>query len=310
VEFRILGPLEVLDGDRVLRLGAGQQQALLALLLLRANETISRDRLIQDLWGDQPPRTAAKALQGHISTLRRELEPDGEAGAASRVILTRAGGYELRVEREQLDLDRFERLRREGRSGLASGKPDTAAELLREALDLWRGPPLADFLYEPFAQSEIARLEELRVSTLEDRVEADLARGGHAELIGELEALVQEHPGRERLRSQLMLALYRSGRQPEALDAYLAARTALVEELGIEPGRPLRELHQAILRQDPGLDLVPAVQPDRVRRGSSSAGNPSLPSWRALSTMPSPGAGASSSSWASPGSARAALPTS
>jgi DNA-binding SARP family transcriptional activator len=276
VEFRILGPLEVLDGDRVLRLGAGQQQALLALLLLRANETISRDRLIQDLWGDQPPRTAAKALQGHISTLRRELEPDGEAGAASRVILTRAGGYELRVEREQLDLDRFERLRREGRSGLASGKPDTAAELLREALDLWRGPPLADFLYEPFAQSEIARLEELRVSTLEDRVEADLARGGHAELIGELEALVQEHPGRERLRSQLMLALYRSGRQPEALDAYLAARTALVEELGIEPGRPLRELHQAILRQDPGLDLVPAVQPDRVRRGVFVGREPEL----------------------------------
>ena len=266
MEFRILGPLEVLDGDRVVRLGAGQQRALLALLLLRTNESISRDRLIQELWGDGPPRTAAKALQGHISALRRQLEPPGGAGAASSVILTRAGGYELRIEPGQLDLHRFERLREEGRSTLASGKPDLAAERLREALALWRGPPLADFLYEPFAQAEIARLEELRVATLEDRIEADLGRGRHAELIGELEALVQEHPGRERLRGQLMLALYRAGRQSESLEAYRAARTALVEELGIEPGRTLRELHQAILRQDPGLDPFPASQPDSAHR--------------------------------------------
>ena len=254
MEFRILGPLEVRHDGRVIPLGAGQQQVLLAFLLLRANETVSRDRLVHELWGERPPSTAAKALQGHVSALRKLLEPDRASGAAGRVIVTRGSGYELRLEDDQLDVDRFERLRDEGREALTQEQPGSAAVLLREALALWRGPPLADFVYEPFAQAEIARLEELRVATLEDRVEADLAADRHREVIGELEALVQEHPLRERLRGQLMLALYRAGRQAEALEAYQAAREALVEELGIEPGRDLRELHQAILRQDAALD--------------------------------------------------------
>jgi DNA-binding SARP family transcriptional activator len=260
VEFRILGPLEVREGDRVLPLGAGQQRALLAILLLRVNEAVSRDQLIDELWGEDPPSTAAKALQGHVSALRGVLEPERKRGAGGDVILTRGSGYELRLEDDQLDLGVFERLRNEGQAALTGGEPERAAERLREALGLWRGPPLADFLYEPFAQAEIARLEELRVATLEDRLEAELACGRHQQLIGELEALVQKHPTRERLRGLLMLALYRAGRQAEALDAYQAGRTVLVEELGIEPGRRLRELQQAILKQDRGLDLQPAPE--------------------------------------------------
>jgi DNA-binding SARP family transcriptional activator len=260
VEFRILGPLEVREGDRVLPLGAGQQRALLAILLLRANEAVSRDQLIDELWGEAPPSTAAKALQGHVSALRGVLEPERKRGAGGDVILTRGSGYELRLEDDQLDLGIFERLRSEGQAALTDGEPQRAAERLREALGLWRGPPLADFLYEPFAQAEIARLEELRVATLEDRLEAELACGRHQQFIGELEALVQKHPTRERLRGLLMLALYRAGRQAEALDAYQAGRTVLVEELGIEPGRRLRELQQAILKQDPSLDLQPAPE--------------------------------------------------
>lgn len=257
MEFRILGPIEVRDGDRVLPLGAGQRRALLALLLLHANETVSRDHLIHEVWGERPPSTAAKALQGHVSALRSLLEPDRVPGGAGRVILTRGSGYELRLESEQLDAALFERLRSEGRRALAQGEPARAAARLREALALWRGPPLADVSYEPFAQAEIARLEELRLATLEDRLEADLASGRHSELVGELDALAGRYPLRERLRGQLMLALYRAGRQAEALEAYQAARHALVEELGIEPGRELRELEKAILRQDPSLDLVP-----------------------------------------------------
>jgi DNA-binding SARP family transcriptional activator len=260
VEFRLLGPLEVREGDRVLPLGAGQQRALLAILLLRANEAVSRDQLIDELWGEDPPSTAAKALQGHVSALRGVLEPERKRGAGGDVILTRGSGYELRLEADQLDLGVFERLRSEGQAALTDGEPQRAAERLREALDLWRGPPLADFLYEPFAQAEIARLEELRVATLEDRLEAELACVRHQQLIGELEALVQKHPTRERLRGLLMLALYRAGRQAEALDAYQAGRTVLVEELGIEPGRRLRELQQAILKQDPSLDIHPAPE--------------------------------------------------
>jgi DNA-binding SARP family transcriptional activator len=260
VEFQILGPLEVRDGNRVLPVGGGQRRALLALLLLSVNETVSRDRLMYHLWGEHPPSTAAKALQGHVSALRKLLEPDRPPGTGGRVLVTRGGGYELRLEDERLDLERFERLRNEGRRALAEGDPVRAASRLREALALWRGPPLADFAYEPFAQTEIARLEELRLTTLEDRLEADLASNAHGELVGELEALVREHPLRERLRGQLMLALYRAGRQAEALDVYQASRQALVEELGIEPGRRLRELHQAILRQEPGLDRATTAE--------------------------------------------------
>ena len=254
MEFRILGPLEVWDGDHAVRLGIRQQRALLALLLLNANEALPRDRLVDALWGDQPPRTAVKALQGHVWTLRKLLEPERAPGSVGSVLITRGDGYELKVEDLQLDLGRFQTLRGKGRSALECGRPEEASALLREALALWRGAPLADFAYEPFAQSEIARLEEVRLSALEDRIEADLACGRHADLAGELEALAEAHPLRERTREQLMLSLYRAGRQSEALAVYRAGRAALVDELGIEPGPALRELHQAILSQDPGLD--------------------------------------------------------
>jgi len=253
MEFRILGPLEVRAGDQTISLGGGRQRALLALLILHANETVSTDRLVEELWGERAPATAAKVVQNHVSQLRRSFT-DG-------LLVTEGSGYTLRLEPGSVDLDRFEQLLGEGRGALAGGDPEQASGLLREALALWRGPPLADFAFEPFAQTEIARLEERRLAALEERIEADLALGRHADLVGELEALVKEHPLRERLRSQLMLCLYRSGRQAEALEVYQAGRTALVEELGIEPGRPLRELHQAILQQDPALDPAAAVEP-------------------------------------------------
>jgi DNA-binding SARP family transcriptional activator len=234
MEFRILGPLEVVADGKALDLGGPKQRALLAILLLEANRVVSSDRLIEALWQETPPETAQKALQVYVSKLRRLLGKER--------LETKAPGYRLRVGAHELDLARFQRLRQEGK--------------LREALSLWRGPPLAELAYERFAQREIERLEELRLVTLEERIERDLARGRHAELVGELEALAREHPLRERLRGQLMLALYRSGRQAEALGAYQAARRTLVDELGIEPDRALRDLHQAVLKQDPSLDFV------------------------------------------------------
>jgi DNA-binding SARP family transcriptional activator/tetratricopeptide (TPR) repeat protein len=253
MEFRLLGPLEAAEQDRLLALGALKQRALLAVLMLNANDVVPVERLIDEVWGESPPATVGKSVQVYVSRLRRQLG-DGR-------LVTRAPGYLLRVEAGELDLERFERLVAEA----ASADPRRAARLLREALALWRGPPLADLAYEPFAQSHIARLEELRQLAVEQRIEAELATGRHAELIGELEALVSEHPLRERLRGQLMLALYRSGRQADALAAFRSARAALVEELGIEPGRELRELQQAVLRQDAKLD-APAV----IERGESA----------------------------------------
>ncbi|HEY3050088.1 MAG TPA: BTAD domain-containing putative transcriptional regulator [Gaiellaceae bacterium] len=248
MEFRILGPLEVRDGDRTIPLAGGRQGALLALLILNANETLSTDRLVDELWAEKAPATAPKVVQNYVSQLRRALG-DG-------LLVTQGGGYALRLEPGSVDIDRFERLLAEGRKALADGDAEPAAERLREALALWRGPPLADFMFEPFAQTEIAQLEERRLVALEERIEADLALGRHVDLVGELEALIAEHPLRERLRGQLMLCLYRSGRQAEALEVYQATRRALVEGLGIEPGPRLRELHQAILKQDPGLDFA------------------------------------------------------
>ena len=246
MEFRILGPLEVVDDGRALDLGGQKQRALLALMLLEANRVVSADRLIEALWEQEPPETALKALQVYVSQLRKLFGKER--------LQTKAPGYLLRVEPEELDLLRFQRLQEEGN--------------LQDALLLWRGRPLAEFAYRRFAQAEIARLEELHLTCLELRIERDLTRGRHAELIGDLEAIAQEHPFRERLQAQLMLALYRAGRQAEALDAYQQARTALVEELGIEPGRQLRELHQAILRQDAALDLdAQAEQPVEPSRG-------------------------------------------
>ena len=250
MEFRILGPLEVSDGDRLLRLSGVKQKALLALLLLHANEVVSVDRLIDELWGEEPPEKAANALQARVSQLRKAL---GRSG--SEALVTRAPGYLLEVGPGDLDVERFVRLAGDGRRALAQGDAAGAAATLGAALALWRGPALADFAYEPFAQGEIARLEEARLAALEERLEADLALGRHGELGGELESLITAHPLRERLRGQLMLALYRSGRQAEALEAYQETRRVLVEELGIEPSPPLRELHAAILNQDAALEL-------------------------------------------------------
>jgi DNA-binding SARP family transcriptional activator len=261
VQFRVLGPLEVLDDGRPLALGGAKQKALLAVLLLNANEVVSSDRLIDELWGAEPPRTAAKSLQTMVSQLRKLLEPERASGEAGRVLVTRPPGYALEIDPEQLDLVRFRALAAEGRAALAEGDPGRAADAFREALGLWRGDPLADFAYEPFAQAEIDRLEELRLAALEDRIQADLELGRHAEVVVELERLVERHPLRERLRGQQMLALYRSGRQAEALEAYRDARRALTEELGIEPSRELRELERAILDQEPALDHAVSPAP-------------------------------------------------
>ena len=254
------GPLEVWDEGAEVSLGGPKPRALLAVLLLHPNEVVPADRLIDELWGEDSPEDAAAALRVNVSRLRKALPQD--------VLTTRSPGYVIRVEPDELDLHRFERLVDEGRSLLARGLATDASERLRDALSLWRGPALADFAYESFAQAAIARLEEIRLAAVELRIDADLALGRHDELVGELEALVAEHPLRERLRSYLMTALYRSGRQAEALDAYQDARRALVDELGIEPSPALQELERAILRQDPSLDLEATAPPAGGRRGA------------------------------------------
>jgi DNA-binding SARP family transcriptional activator len=254
IVFRVLGPLDALVDGRSVAIGRGKQRALLALLLVNANQVVSRDRLIDDLWGERPPETAPTALQVYVSRLRKVLPRD--------MLRTQAPGYVLDVAPDQLDARIFESLVGQGRDEAAAGQPAQAAELLRDGLALWRGPPLADVAYEPFAQAEIARLEELRLIATELQIDAELALGRHAELVAKLEALVAVHPLRERLRGQLMLALYRSGRQAEALDEYRRARHALVDELGIEPSRELQELEQAILRQDEALSAPPLSAPE------------------------------------------------
>jgi DNA-binding SARP family transcriptional activator len=241
VEFRILGPLEVVGRARTLPLGGARQRTLLALLLTRANEVVSADRLIDALWNGQPPRTATNALQYHVSQLRKALAPH-------EAIVTQEPGYVIRVGPDELDLLRFEMLVEEAQHA----PPELAARRLRDALDLWRGPPLADLAYESFAV-EILRLKELRLVALEQRLDADLELGNFAELVGEVQVLVREHPLRERLRAVLMQALYGSGRQAEALEIYRETRQLFVDELGIEPSPALRELEQAILRYDPAL---------------------------------------------------------
>jgi DNA-binding SARP family transcriptional activator/class 3 adenylate cyclase len=240
-EFRLLGPLEARIGDRPLPLGGAKQRALLALLLLNANRVVSRERLIDELWGDNPPETAVTSVQVYVSRLRKLLPPEA--------LVTRPPGYLLEVEPESLDLMRFERLLSDARQA----DSERASRLLREALQLWRGEALAEFSSEPFARVEGARLQDLRLAALEERIEADLALGRHTELIGELEQLIVEHPHRERLRAQLMLALYRSGRQAEALEEFRQARATL-DELGIEPGEQLRRLEKQILTHDRTLE--------------------------------------------------------
>ena len=245
--MRLLGPLEVRLGDGPIELGPRKQRAVLAMLALEPGRTVSADRLAEGLWGDTLPPSAAKMVQLYVSHLRRAL--DGEAVR----IVTHGRGYELQLADGGVDVARVERL-------LEESQP-------REALALWRGEPLADLADEPFAAVEIRRLEDLRLRATEMAVEADLAAGRHAELTGELDRLVAEHPLRERLHGQRMLALYRAGRQSEALEAYRQARSALVEQIGVEPGAELRRLHEQILTQDPALDLpaAPETQPQAGR---------------------------------------------
>jgi DNA-binding SARP family transcriptional activator len=247
-EFRILGSLDVISDQGPLTLGGSKQRALLALLLLNAGRVVPTDTLVDQLWGERPPRTAVTSLQNFLSQLRKLLGPD--------TVVTKSPGYLLRVERDRIDAFRFEELLDQARTL----GPEERSRKLNEALGLWRGPPLADFTFEPFAQAEIRRLEGLQASALEDRIDADLECGRQSELIGELESLVAAHPLRERLRAQLMLALYRSGRQAESLQLYHDTRRALVEELGVEPGRPLQELFARLLRQDAGLELGATVE--------------------------------------------------
>lgn len=258
LEIRILGTLEVWKEGNRLELAGGRQRALLALLALRPNELVSSEWLIEELWEGRPPPTAAKALQNLIAQLRRALDRD------QRVLITRPQGYELRMDSDAIDAHRFERLAVEGMANVESD-PASAGRYLRDALALWRGEPLANFAYSGFAQAEIARLQELRLGALEVRIDADLACGRHADLVPEVEALVAAYPLRERARGQLMLALYRSGRQADALEEYRKARTLLRDELGLEPGRELKQLEQAILAQDEALGPVPKLPPRALR---------------------------------------------
>jgi YVTN family beta-propeller protein len=262
MEYRVLGPLEVRDGERSLPLAGAKQRALLALLLVNANRVVSRDRLVEELWGERPPGAAVQSVQVYVSRLRKLLPPE--------TLLTRPPGYLLEIGSDELDLQRFERLLADGREALARGDPERASTVLRGALALWRGPALAEFAFDAFAQAEIGRLEDLRLVAVEERIAADLALGRHADLIGELEALIAENPHLEHLRGELMLALYRSGRQAEALEAYRDARRALVDELGIEPSAALQRLEKQILTQDKELDPPPKTQPGTILAPSAA----------------------------------------
>ena len=251
MDFRILGPLEVVDSGSALPLGGRNQRTLLALLLLHAGEVVSSDRMIDALWGEEAPRTAQTSIQNSISRLRKLL--------GSERLVTRSPGYELRLQDDLLDARRARELVGEARAA----EPAERVRLMNEAEQLWRGPPLADFAYAGFAQAAIAQLEELRLGIVEERIDAELELGRDTELLGELEGLVADHPLRERLRGQLMLALYRAGRQADALHTYQEARRSLLEQLGIEPGPALQRLHGSILRQERALEgLVSAATPE------------------------------------------------
>jgi predicted ATPase/DNA-binding winged helix-turn-helix (wHTH) protein len=273
LEVRILGPLKVLAGDESMALGAHKQRALLALLAIHANEVVSSDELIESLWAGKPPKTAATTLHVYVSRLRKLLEPDRAKGD-NHVLISRAPGYLLSIDASRIDAHRFESLAEDGRRRQDAGDATGAALALREALALWSGAALAEFVYEPWAEGEAARLEELRLAVLEERIAADLATGRDSELVPELEVLLAEHPLRERLHGHVMLALYRSGRQAEALESYQRARTRLTEELGLDPSPELQELNRQILTQDATL-----AAPERT------------PTLMAMSNLPTPGAG-------------------
>jgi DNA-binding NarL/FixJ family response regulator/DNA-binding SARP family transcriptional activator len=266
VEYRILGPLEVVEGGEPVPLGRLKERIVLAVLLLHANEFVSRERLIDELWGESPPPTARKAVNVYVSQLRKALSRNG-----LDPIATVDGGYRLEVGSDELDVSRLQRVLAGARERAAAGELEPAAELLREALTLWRGPTLGGLLLESHGRDEVAQLDELRLTALMDRIDCDLALGRHEEVLSELHVLVGEHPLRERLRAQLMLALYRADRQAEALDAYQQTRDVLVEELGIDPSPALQRLQKGILAQDPALEL-PA--------GSASPQGAAFPSTR------------------------------
>jgi DNA-binding SARP family transcriptional activator/class 3 adenylate cyclase len=286
LEFLILGPLEVRAGGSAVPLRTAKQRALLAILLLHRGEVVSSHRLIDALWGVEPPETALNTLQVYVSQLRKALAAGSSEGTGADLLITRSPGYLLQVDAAQLDSARFERLAEDGMAAMAAGDPAAASECLGHALALWRGQPLGDFADDEFARGEIAHLERLRQGVIEEKVEADLALGRHIHLLAELEALAASHPQRERLQAQLMVALYRSGRQAEALDVYRKTRETLVAELGIDPSPALQQLERAILNQDPGLDLEtgpsdpapsepasvlpPREQPERVRKPVTS----------------------------------------
>ena len=285
-DFRILGPLELFDesGERAIR--SRKQRALLAILLLHAGTVVSRDWLIDALWEGEPPATAASALRVHVAELRKLLEQDEDD---RRMLLTVDPGYRLDLRAEELDLSRFERLLDDANEQAGSGDKRAASATLRRALALWRGPALADFTYESFARASIVRLEELKLVAQERCIDAELELGRHTELMPELEQLVGEHPLRERARGQLMLALYRAGRQADALAAFQDARRLMADELGIEPGQPLQALEQRILNHDVELDLASQGQ-------QPAAGNAAPPSGlagpgQAAGTMAAPAAG-------------------
>ena len=248
MQFLILGPLEVRDGEHTVRLGAAKQRALLGVLLLHANEAVSTSRLVDELWGERAPATAEKLVQGYVHALRKQL--------GGGILETQAPGYRLTVEPESLDLLEFERLTDEARVAPFA----EAIEFRRRALALWRGPPLADIVLEGPERHNLGRLSELRLTTQIERIDAELELGRHAQLVGELEALVAEHPYQERAAALLMLALYRAGRQAEALEVYRMVRRRLSDELGLQPGQELRDLEAAILRQDEAL-TTPAQAP-------------------------------------------------
>ena len=283
LEFRVLGPLQVAKDGRLLPLGGFKQRELLALLLLDRNRVVPRDRLVDALWGERPPASAANGIQIYVSKLRRLLS-DGETGAAGAIV-TEPPGYRLRVPPGELDADQFERLIAEGREALGVANAEQAEKTFARALALWHGAPFADFGAESFAQAEIARLEELRRRALEERIEAQLSLGRHAEVTAELPPLIDQHPLEERLRAQLMVALYRSGRQADALAAYQDFRRLLADGLGLDPSPDLREIERRILRQDPALL---AATPPRGAELASAAPAHSPPAALTHTNLPVP----------------------
>jgi DNA-binding SARP family transcriptional activator len=266
VEFRILGPLEVVEDGNPVALGTLKERIVLGVLLLHANEFVSRERLIDDLWGEAPPPTARKAVNVYVSKLRKALSRSGDDPIA-----TASGGYRLRIEPDELDAERLGQLLSEARESVSGGEHEVAAERFREALALWRGPTLAGLQLESLGRDEVARLDELRIAALMDRIDCDLALGRHEQVLGELNVLIREHPLRERLRAQQMLALYRADRQADALAAYADARRTLIDDLGIEPSEALQRLQQAILRHDASLETPTGTA---VVNGSTPAAVP------------------------------------